>query len=111
MPQPLFHILPAAAWRAACESGEYAPDSLADEGFVHCSYAGQVGAVADALYRDRPGLVVVELDPDRIGAPVLVEDSYGSGEAFPHVYGAIRTAAAVAVRPLSAGAGGADPPR
>lgn len=94
----LFHIVDRAGWDAAVSAGVYRPESLATEGFVHFSFAGQVGAVANARYRDRDDLVVVEIDAS--GLEVVVEDSYRSGTEFPHVYAPIPTALAVAVHPL-----------
>ena len=58
----LFHIVAEPVWREACQMGEYAPESLYDEGFVHCSYADQVQGVAQAIYPGVPGMIVVELD-------------------------------------------------
>ena len=96
----LFHIVDRSAWRDAVDHGEYRAESLGSEGFIHCSFAGQVADVANARYRDAEDLCVVELDPARLDAAVRVEDSYGSGQAFPHVYGMIPVAAAVAVHAL-----------
>ena len=97
---PLFHIVAAATWQAALDTGSYAPPSLAAEGFVHLSYADQVERVANARYREVDGLVVVELDPALLPAQVRDEDSDATGELFPHLYAALPTAAATAVRPL-----------
>ena len=94
----LFHIVGRADWDAAVAAGVYRPESLVAEGFVHFSFADQVSAVASARYRDKDALVVVEIDPR--GLDVVVEDSYRSGTAFPHVYAAIPTELAVAVHPL-----------
>jgi uncharacterized protein (DUF952 family) len=102
----LFHIVDRDCWAAAVESGEYRAASLQTEGFIHCSFADQVAAVANNLYRDEEGLCVVELDPARIGADVVIEDSYGTGTAFPHVYGPVPAAAAVAVHALARDANG-----
>lgn len=101
--QPIFHLVPAATWRAACDCGRYAPESLASEGFVHFSFADQVAGTANHLYHDRDDLIVVEVDPARLGSEVVVEDLYGMGEAFPHFYGPIPTAAAIAEHPLRRG--------
>ena len=102
----LFHIVGRSDWRAAVARGEYRVESLGSEGFVHCSFAGQVAGVANALYRDVDDICVVEIDPARLDARVLVEDSYAGGTAFPHVYGPIPAAAAVAVHDLTRGADG-----
>jgi uncharacterized protein (DUF952 family)/lysophospholipase L1-like esterase len=100
---PIFHLVAPSAWPAA---GDYAPDSLAAEGFVRFSFADQVTGTANALYRDRPDLVVVEVDPRRVGGEVRVEDSYGTGTEFPHVHGPVPVAAAVAVHRLERSADG-----
>ncbi len=101
---PLFHLVDPDVWAAVTD--EYRPASLATEGFVHCSFAAQVAGTADRHYADAPALVAVELDPARLGAPVVVEDSYDSGTAFPHVYGPVPAVAAVAVHPLGRDADG-----
>jgi len=94
--RPIFHIVGEADWRAACEASSYAPASLRNEGFVHFSYRDQVAGTANLRYRDRHDLVVIEIDPARLALPVVEEDLYGAGQLFPHIYGAIPTAAAVA---------------
>jgi len=103
----LFHIVGRSDWQCAVPAGEYRAASLDSEGFIHCSFAGQVAGVANRLYRDVAELCVLEIDPMRLSARVLVEDSYGSGTAFPHVYGPIPVAAAVAVHELTRGVEGA----
>jgi uncharacterized protein (DUF952 family) len=102
----LFHIVGRSDWQAAVERGEYRAESLASEGFIHCSFAGQVAPVANARFRDVDGLCVVELDPARVEARILVEDSYGSGTAYPHIYGPIAAVAAVRVHELPRDEGG-----
>jgi uncharacterized protein (DUF952 family) len=104
--QPLFHIVSEAEWDAACELGSYAPESLAGEGFVHFSFAGQVAGTATARFAGHEGLIVVEVDPHRLDEPVVLEDLYGLGEEFPHVYAAIPTSAAVARHRLTTAADG-----
>lgn len=89
----IFHIVDRGVWAAAVAFGEYVPAAFAQDGFVHFSFAHQVARVANARYRDEPDLIVVEVDPS--GLDVVVEDTYGTGEEFPHVYTPIATAAAV----------------
>jgi uncharacterized protein (DUF952 family) len=96
----LFHIVERSAWQDAVDRGEFRAESLGSEGFIHCSFASQVAGVANARYRDVEGLCVVELDPTRLHARIVVEDSYGSGTAYPHVYGPISPTAAVRVHEL-----------
>jgi uncharacterized protein (DUF952 family) len=62
-------------------------------GFIHLSFAHQVKPVADAIYRGMTDLVLVELDPERLDAPVKVES------LFPHLYGEMPLEAVTLVRP------------
>jgi uncharacterized protein (DUF952 family) len=102
----LFHIVAASVWDRSRRDGEYRPESLDSEGFVHFSFVHQVSAVANARYRTASGLCVVEVDSAALPHEIRVEDSYGSGTEFPHVYGAIPTAAAIRVHPLERDAAG-----
>jgi uncharacterized protein (DUF952 family)/lysophospholipase L1-like esterase len=94
----LFHIVAPSAWPS---SGYYRPASLAEQGFVHFSFADQVDGPANALYGDGVDLAVIEVDPNALDAEIRVEDSYGEGTAFPHVYGPVPVTAAVAAHPLT----------
>ncbi|UQX89654.1 DUF952 domain-containing protein [Jatrophihabitans telluris] len=92
----IFHIISEPEWRAACEVGRYAPESLATDGFVHFSHAEQVAATANHLYADRRDLIVLEVDAATLDEDVVEEDLYGMGEDFPHVYAAIPTRCVIA---------------
>ncbi len=102
----LFHLVAPAGWERALATGRYEPPSLASEGFVHFSFADQVAGTANLLYREADTLVVVEIESSDLDHEVVVEDSYGSGTAFPHVYAPIPTVAARAVHPLTRDTGG-----
>jgi uncharacterized protein (DUF952 family) len=102
----IFHIVAPAVWSAAQPTGEYTPAAFLQDGFVHFSFAHQVAGVANAIYRDEPDLIAVEVDSDAVPAELRVEDCYGSGEVFPHVYGPIPVAAACSTTPLARGVDG-----
>jgi glutathione S-transferase len=93
----LFHIARIADWEQARRDGGYRVSSLGkrldDEGFIHLSFAHQVKSVAEAFYRGMTDLVLLELDPQRLGAPVMIESE------FPHLYGELRLDAVALVRP------------
>jgi uncharacterized protein (DUF952 family) len=105
VPTTLFHIVDRDVWADARESGEYRPESLEREGFVHCSFPEQVVGVANARYREVENLCVVELASAQLDE-IRVEDSYGEGRVFPHVYGPLPTKAEVAVHELHRDTGG-----
>jgi uncharacterized protein (DUF952 family) len=100
----LFHVALAEDWAAAGATGEYTTStrgrSLAEEGFIHCSFAEQVDATAARFYADVDDAVVLRIDPGRLSSRVIVEDLDGTGEPFPHVYGPIPVSAVIEVRLL-----------
>jgi uncharacterized protein (DUF952 family) len=101
----IFHIATVDDWAAAVEAGDYRVStlgvSLADEGFIHASRRGQVEGVRAAFYDD-PGLrlVLLEIDPARLGVELRLEFPPGADQAFPHIYGPLSTDAVVAVSEL-----------
>jgi uncharacterized protein (DUF952 family) len=103
--EPILHVSLVREWAAAQDSGVYEISSLGktlqQEGFIHCSYPGQVDGVLQRFYSDvREPLCLLVIDPDRLDVPVIAEDLVGAGENFPHVYGSIPVAAVVDVRPI-----------
>jgi uncharacterized protein (DUF952 family) len=97
MDPTIFHIVPARDWERAADP--FAPASLETEGFIHFSAHDQVARTAAALFAGRSDLLLLEIDPSRIEAPVRWEDTYGQGEEFPHLYGPLPHIAVIDVRP------------
>jgi len=85
----IFHCCPRAAWDLAVAQGVYSADSLAQEGFIHCSTPAQILAVANARFRGQVGLVLLCLDSERIVGELRYENLEGGTQLFPHVYGPI----------------------
>jgi uncharacterized protein (DUF952 family) len=105
----ILHFCPRADWVAAQAAGEYTADSLATEGFIHCSTAEQVHLPATALARGRTDLVLLEIDERRLRVPVRWEPGGPhdpAGMRFPHVYGPVPVDAVVAVRDFPPGPDG-----
>lgn len=88
-PDDLVHLTTPDGWAAAQASGEVVPDSLAAEGFVHCSTGTQVAATIERHFAGHDALVLLRLDPAAV-APDLVWEEGRPGEDFPHVYRALR---------------------
>ena len=97
---PIFHIATELAWATARRAGFYAADSLATEGFVHCSTAEQWPRVLRERFAGRDDLVLLEIDPGRAGAEVRWENLEAGEELFPHLYGPLPIAAVVSARRL-----------
>ena len=102
----ILHLTTLESWQASQASGEYEAPSLTTEGFIHCSAdEDQALRVAARLYAAQPGLVVLDVDTDRLTAEVRREPSR-SGEIYPHIYGRINRDAVVRIRPLTVDAEG-----
>jgi len=99
----IVYITARADWPAA----EIEPDPAV--GFVHCSDPGSVLVPARRLFAGRDDLLLLEIDPARVGAPIRWE--VGSppepgGPWFPHVYGPIPASAVVGVHEFPPGPDG-----
>jgi uncharacterized protein (DUF952 family) len=93
----IFHITRKADWDAALAAGSYNADSLASEGFIHCSTAQQVIGTANRIFRGRRDLVLLSIDTARVGPEIRYENPEGGGNLFPHIYGALAPGAVMAV--------------
>ncbi|HVB07264.1 MAG TPA: DUF952 domain-containing protein [Acidimicrobiales bacterium] len=102
----LYHLALRANWEAALAAGSYRISSidstLEEEGFIHCSFAGQVQGTADRFYGGRDDVLLLEIDPERLEAEVRVEAAKPDARGFPHIYGplptgAVRSATSVAL--------------
>ncbi|MEW2401684.1 DUF952 domain-containing protein [Streptomyces sp. NPDC046862] len=101
----LYHIVPLADWNA--DPGRpYAPASLAEEGFVHCSPdEATTLAVVNAFYRTGPRpLLALLLDEERLTATVEWEEpvpvpppGVSDDVRFPHVFGPLDRDAVVRI--------------
>ncbi len=95
----IYHITTRQAWQAAQEAGSYTATSLKSEGFIHCSTLEQILPVANSFYCGQQGLILLEIAPQALQAPLKWEapahpSSQAAGtiddaQQFPHVYGVI----------------------
>ena len=102
----IYHIAAAADWEQAQRDGQYTTSTrgltLAEQGYIHASTAGQVALVANAFYRGVPDLVLLVIDPERVGPEIRYEPVPGQDQPYPHIYGPLNTDAVVAVLPFPA---------
>jgi uncharacterized protein (DUF952 family) len=97
--EPIFHITTREQWNHASLAGKYQADSLVSEGFIHCSTAAQLGSSGRRHFSGQTGLVVLEIDPDKLRWELRWE---GSGaNLFPHLYGPLDLDAVISVQTFS----------
>jgi uncharacterized protein (DUF952 family) len=94
----IFHLALAADW-ARDPSAAYDTStvgvSLAEQGFIHCSFDDQVEPTASASYRGRDDVLLLEIEVGRLEARVQIDDG------FPHIYGPLNRDAVVRVTPYA----------
>lgn len=106
-PEIVYHIVTGGAGADKgpgennSSSDPHRPQSLKTEGFVHCSFAHQLPAVLARHYPDLTNPTVMAVRTALLTSELVVEDSYGIGERYPHVYGPITPAAVTTTAPLS----------
>ena len=103
----IFHITSREEAQEAEKTGVYEPKAFGREGFIHCSYAHQVNAVANRIFRGRPDLVLLEIDPAELDCPVVDENLEGGTELFPHLYSRLRMSAIVRIHDFPCDSNGA----
>jgi len=103
----VYHMAPRARWAAQPSHQPYAGDTLATEGFIHCTAEPtRLLHVANSFYREETGAwVILLVDTSQVTAPVRWEQA--DGHLFPHVYGPIELAAVVQVLDFPRTAAGA----
>ena len=85
----IYHITTVAAWEKAQVDGAYTADSLATEGFIHCSTKDQVAGVLDRYYKGQSNLVKLTIDKSKVNSPLIFELAGSINEVFPHIHGPI----------------------
>ena len=83
----IYHISNQAEWDQARGAGIYSADSLASEGFIHCSTREQILATAARFYKGRQDLLLLAIETDALSSPVKYENLEGGEILFPHIYG------------------------
>jgi acetolactate synthase I/II/III large subunit len=95
-PTITYHLVAQETWEAQGDDADYAPASLATEGFIHCTDGVDgLRASGDRHYRDDPRpFLVASIDLGRLGEAWRYDDA---DRRFPHLYRAIPRDAVVRV--------------
>jgi uncharacterized protein (DUF952 family) len=106
----IYHIAYPADWEQAESDGAYTRStkgrSLAEQGFIHAGDLPQVAPVANRVYAEDTGLLVLVIDPDLLTSELRYEAVPGYDAPFPHIYGPINPDAVTHVLPLERGEDG-----
>jgi uncharacterized protein (DUF952 family) len=102
----IFHMCRREEWLNAVAAGRYAGSSQdRDDGFIHFSTAEQIVESAARHRAGQDGLVLIAVDPARLGPALAWEPSH-RGPLFPHLYGELSVDTVFSVQDLPLGADG-----
>lgn len=76
--------------------GSYEGDTLASQGFIHCSTPEQVIEVANYMFKGKGNLVLLVIDDQKVNQEIKYEDA-GNGKLYPHIYGPLNTDAVLKI--------------
>jgi uncharacterized protein (DUF952 family) len=93
----IYHVTTKQQWAEAQILGHYDSDTLATEGFIHCSTESQVAGVLDRYYQGQTDLVKLTIDKSKVERPLIFELAGSINEVFPHIHGALNLNAVVEV--------------
>ena len=92
----IYHIVLPEVWDHFKTRPSYQPESLALEGFIHCSYPSQIEAVLKRYYRGVEKVLILKIDTEKVLAKLVKEPSTNN-ELYPHIYGRLNHNAVVDV--------------
>lgn len=84
----ILHITQRQQWEQAKLNQVYCGNTLDSEGFIHCSTPLQVLKVANTLFPNQQGLILLCIDSDKVQAEIKYE-GLEIEELFPHIYGPV----------------------
>ena len=96
----IFHIASSADNAHRDSDQSYRCASLESEGFIHCCNQHQLEGVVARYYSDIDDVQLMILDVDKLDAPLILENTVGGAELFPHIYGPINASCILEVVPF-----------
>lgn len=97
---PIYKLCSTPDWQTCLHTG-HLPWSPVDtqDGFIHLSAPHQAQETAAKHFRQRPDLVLLEIDPARLPEGALRWEVSRGGDLFPHLYADLPAAAVLRATP------------
>ena len=96
----IYHMLPREVWRNQLSDQPYCGDTLASEGFIHCTAeAERLLVVANTWYKEHADQwLILCIAEEDVEAEIRWEENHG--HIFPHIYGPLSLDAVTNVIPF-----------
>ena len=85
----IYHFADPDEWDQSAGVGEYHPQCLLDDGFIHAATQIQIPGVVSRHLRGRGERIKLTLNVALLGQRLKFERNHPAGDLFPHIYGAI----------------------
>jgi len=102
----IYHIIDIETWKQVREGEFYAPSSIEQEGFIHCSTDEQVIHVANSFYKESKNLLLLGIKEELVQSEIIYEDLYELNQLYPHIYGVLNLNAVKVIYRLDANENG-----
>ncbi|MEQ9310512.1 MAG: DUF952 domain-containing protein [Balneolaceae bacterium] len=89
----LFTLTTKSEWKNFSSTGNFAPSSLNEKGYIRCYHGSQIEKAANDLETEENELLLIVIDPLRIQVPIKNEKY--EGEVFPNLYGSFSVDAVI----------------
>ncbi|MDZ7714957.1 MAG: DUF952 domain-containing protein [Balneolaceae bacterium] len=76
-------------WNNYKQNSMYSPQSIEDQGFIHCSTGEEIGETANRLFKGRDDVLLLIINSSIIDQEIKYELDEDLGKKFPHIYGPI----------------------
>lgn len=96
----ILHCLKESTWDKCKDQEYYGDETIAPEGFIHCSDIHTFYKVAPNFTHMTEPLVLLCIDTSKVQAEIKWEDGDQCGTAYPHIYGRLNLDAVVNVLPF-----------
>lgn len=102
----IYKIVNSPQWATAEEQGKFLGAAIdLEDGYIHFSTAKQVKETVEKYFHGQLDLLIVAVDPDRLGADLKWEPSRG-GDLFPHLFNVLSLDSVISVNDLPLGTDG-----
>jgi len=93
------HLARQTDWIAGQRGGAFEPASLGEEGFIHLCRPQEAVTVANLVFRNVAGVLVVAIDSRLLEAELRLDAERPGAFAWPHLHGPLNLPAVVWVQP------------
>jgi uncharacterized protein (DUF952 family) len=93
----IYHIVTPDTWENFKDKPFYKAESLATEGFIHCSYRNQLPEVLERYYKNAERVFILHINPHLLTDSKLIAEPSTNREIYPHIYGEINQRAIVEI--------------